>query len=193
MFTSFVQHSIAPCPALSISNTITFVDQSTYGVITVIDDADTRSYNNYRQRQIIYAPIITADFGKWKIEGKGTLTFNHNTYTESAIDKNNIFEYDSELTIRYKIGVFDFSVTPNLEGQSGYRTDYFNRHIFALDASAKASLLNKKLIITLSADDIFNKKQSYSTNETATTRVDYTSNRIHNYLRLSLMYSFDAK
>ena len=193
MFTSFVQHSIAPCPALSISNTITFVDQSAYGVITVIDDADTRSYNNYRQRQIIYAPIITADFGKWKIEGKGTLTFNHNTYTESAIDKNNIFEYDSELTIRYKIGVFDFSVTPNLEGQSGYRTDYFNRNIFALDAAAKASLLNKKLIITLSADDIFNKKQSYSTKETATTRVDYTSNRIHNYLRLSLMYSFDAK
>ena len=121
------------------------------------------------------------------------MTFNHNTYSQSTIEKFNTFHHDTKLTIRYKAGIFTLSLSPNFEGQSGYSTDYFNRSYFALDAATSTSLLNKKLIIKLSADDIFNKKQSYSTGETATTRVYYSNYRIHNYLQLSIGYIFYAK
>ena len=189
----FAQYSIVPCDVLTINQNITFSNNSRYGAITVIDDDATLSYVLNRQRQIVYEPSFTISLNQWKIEGSSKMTFNRNTYSQSEIEKFNTFHHDTKLTIRYKVGIFALSLSPYFEGQSGYSTDYFNRSYFALDAAASASLLNKKLIVKLSADDIFNKKQSYSTGETATTRVDYTDYRIHNYLQLSIGYSFDAK
>ncbi|MGM9835932.1 MAG: TonB-dependent receptor domain-containing protein [Muribaculaceae bacterium] len=192
-FAAMADHSITLFEVLQLGSRISYNNTCTYGVLTMVDDATQRTFASRRLHQVVYNPSLTLTFEKLKLTGNGTFTFNHNIYSEAQEQSLNTFKYTAQITAEFKTGIFTFALNPNLNGQSGYRYRKFNRHIFALDAWANAKLLKKKLTVGVKADDIFNKKRVFLTNESSTSRSDTTVDFLHNYVQFFVTYDFDAK
>lgn len=192
-FGTMVDHSITLFEVLQVGTRLTYNNNCTYGVLTMVDDAKQHTYTSRRLQQLVYDPSFTLTLEKLKVTGNGTFTFNHNIYSDAQEQSLNTFKYTAQITAEFKTGIFTFAINPQLNGQSGYHYRKFNRDIFALDAWANAKLLKKKLTVGVKADDIFNKKRVFWTNESSTSRSDTTVDYLHNYVQFFVTYDFDAK
>lgn len=88
---------------------------------------------------------------------------------------------------------FEVFVQLSDDYRSGYATSAMNGHKLKSMASVRWSFCNNKCMLSLFADDIFNKDIWYESEYSAFQRQEYSTNYIHHYLNLSFRYRFDAK
>lgn len=178
---------------VDISNRIKIKNTSTYGLMTIVDGIDERTLTSQKVTSFAYEPSATYQIGNFKLDVDGSFTLKNNRYNEGDVSKFNIYQYSLNADAGYKVGIFEFKLCPEFYGYKGYNTPRFNRDFLVLNAKAIARLMNKKLTLTVAANDIFNSQTFQDASETVDGRSEEFTDYLHNYVQFSVSYKFDAK
>ena len=178
---------------VDISNRIKIKNTSTYGLMTIVDGIDERTLTSQKVTSFAYEPSATYQIGNFKLDVDGSLTIKNNRYNEDDVSKFNIYQYSLNADAGYKVGIFEFKLCPEFYGYKGYNTPRFNRDFLVLNAKAIARLMNKKLTLTIAANDIFNSQTFQDASESVNGRSEEFEDYLHNFIQFSISYKFDAK
>lgn len=188
-----LNHSISLCEKVQLTNDLSFSNNSSYGILTITDAAQERTLSSRRVSMVRYKPEAMWQNNNWRIEVGGDLTVSNNKYNEGSVARFDVYKYKVYSKVRFKTGIFEFQINPQLKGNKGYHSDRLNSDRFLLDAVAKLFLFKKKLTCTLEANDIFNRDISMIGSESVSGRTESFYSSVHNYLAVGITYSFDAK
>ena len=188
-----LNHSISLCGKVQLTNDLSFSDNSSYGILTITNAAQERTLSSRRVTMVRYQPEAMWQNNNWRIEVGGDLTVSNNKYNEGSVARFDMYKYTVYSKFRFKTGIFEIQINPQLKGNKGYHSHRLNSDRFLLDATAKLFLLKKKLTCTLKANDIFNRDIWMTGTETVNGRTESFYSSVHNYLSLGITYSFDAK
>lgn len=195
-----VQHSSVLSKHLRWSQGLTLRSRDTYGVVTLIEGNDTRSFSRQRAYSAHYGTTCTLDLHPFKItlEGEAGYTADRyksigNTTLTSPITSQNLWNYDLSLKADYKWRMLTFSLIPTLEGNKGYNSARMNRDRFILRADVMWKFMKGKATLNLQADDIFNNSDTIWSSESATQITETWTKSLHHYLLLTFRLRLDAK
>ena len=164
-----------------------------YGIMTLVDDATGITY--HRQRSSDFADRLNLEYnnGGLNVRLGQNFAWHRYTYSQAAQPRQDICNYRAELTARYKLTAWTFSLLPTFQLDRGYIADVMNADRFLLNASIAYRFLKNKASLILYANDLFNRDTRSHSNVTATTRTEGGTTFLHHYLSLSFSYKFDAK
>lgn len=97
------------------------------------------------------------------------------------------------INARMKPKPFEFYADVYDDFRSGFITSGMNGHRWIVGAGASWLLCKGKLLLSLDADDIFNRKRTRFSTYSAYETYESTSDFLHHYLAFSVKYTFSAK
>ena len=115
------------------------------------------------------------------------------TYSESAQPRQDIYNYQANVTSEYKLKSWTFSLLPTFRLDRGYVADAMNKNRILLNARVNYSFIKNKATVIFYINDIFNQDTRYHSTVTTTTRTEGSSDFLHQYASLTFNYKFESK
>ena len=178
---------------LRMNASTSFSNYIAYTLPTCIDDAPVADAMAQHKFSWVAYPNVSYDDEHWNVRLSSRIVYTRTTYSDASYQNNATWQYHAGLDLRYKLKHWDFSLSNNLGGGSGYLTPLFNYPHCITNASITWKFLKNHAMLTLSANDIFNQNNQYSAYVNTQERVEYGSSTLHHYVSLGFTYRIDAK
>lgn len=166
-----------------------------YGFLTIVDNnaADAQPELNKQKRLGINNDFeFSYETEKLQLTLFDRLESNRYRYDDASYNTTPLFN-SVGISANLHLAPFEVFVQLSDDYRSGYATSAMNGHKLKSMASVSWSFCKNKCMLSLFADDIFNKDIWYESEYSAFQRQEYSTNYIHHYLNLSFRYRFDAK
>lgn len=166
-----------------------------YGFLTIVDNnaADAQPELNKQKRLGINNEFeFSYETEKLQLTLFDRLESNRYRYDDASYNTTPLFN-SVGISANLHLAPFEVFVQLSDDYRSGYATSAMNGHKLKSMASVRWSFCKNKCMLSLFADDIFNKDIWYESEYSAFQRQEYSTNYIHHYLNLSFRYRFDAK
>lgn len=166
-----------------------------YGFLTIVDNnaADAQPELNKQKRLGINNEFeFSYETEKLQLTLFDRLESNRYRYDDASYNTTPLFN-SVGISANLHLAPFEVFVQLSDDYCSGYATSAMNGHKLKSMASVRWSFCKNKCVLSLFADDIFNKDIWYESEYSAFQRQEYSTNYIHHYLNLSFRYRFDAK
>lgn len=174
-------------------NTLDGSAGTSYGQLTIIEGAEERQMTCTTNLHLRYQPTMRYTWKGLKLSLVGLFDMSHNEYKEREAESYTLYKYNVTGIGEYETGHWNFMLENTFYGRSGYNTSWFNKKYLVTNASVTYKTLKNNLQVSLSCNDIFNTYNSIGTQETSSYRAETTAYILHNYVQLSLLYTFEAK
>ncbi len=165
----------------------------TYGIMTLVDGANSITYNCQRSSDFTDRLNLEYRNGPLYLSMNQNFAWHRYTYSDAAQPRQDIYNYRAELTATYELKSWYFSILPIFQIDRGYIADAMNANRFLLNAGIGYKFLKNKARLSLYANDLFNRDTRYHSDITATSRTEGGSSFLHHYVSLTFNYKFDAK
>ncbi len=197
-----VSYDRSLCKNLQLQQSLSGQLGTTYGILTLVDEATGLTYNRQGRSHIRERLSLTYDVDPWRVQTLHTFTWDGYTYSDAAQPTENIFYYLAELRLTYKLkSGWRFTLSPQFVLNRGYLSPSMNNNPFLLNAEVaykfvggKGTLLrhlNNRAEITLAARDLLNQDRRNFSTISATSHAEGGDSFLHNYVTLSLRYRWD--
>lgn len=166
-----------------------------YGFLTIVDNnaADAQPELNKQKRLGINNEFeFSYETEKLQLTLFDRLESNRYRYDDASYNTTPLFN-SVGISANLHLAPFEVFVQLSDDYRSGYATSAMNGHKLKSMASVRWSFCKNKCMLSLFADDIFNKDIWYESEYSAFQRQEYSTNYIHHYLNLSFRYRLDAK
>lgn len=178
---------------LQLKSTLHASHDRTFGIMTLVDEATHLIYNRQSQTQLKEDLSFRYEHLNWSVYWFHVFTWNGYAYTEASHAPSDIFNYETELRIRYRLGSWKFTLSPQFIFDHGYHSNLMNGGQFLLNAQVDYSLLKNRAELILKADDLLNQQKHNFSSFTATTQAEGGERFMHQYLSFTFRYRFDPR
>lgn len=165
----------------------------TYGIMTLVDGANSITYNLQRSSDFTDRLNLEYRNGQLYLSMNQNFTWHRYTYSDAAQSRQNIYNYQAAFTFSYDLKAWTFQFIPDFYLDRGYMSDAMNTNRFLCNARVSYKFLKNKASLILYANDLFNRSTNNYSDVTATSRTEGGSSFLHHYVSLTFNYKFDAK
>lgn len=181
------------CENFHMKNHIAESFGQAYGIMTIVDDAAGMNYNRQRSSDFSYNLNLEYSDGALMLRLNSDFSWHRYTYSESAQPRQDIYNYQANVTSEYKLKSWTFSLLPTFRLDRGYVADAMNKNRILLNARVHYSFIKNKATVIFYINDIFNQDTRYHSTVTTTTRTEGSSDFLHQYASLTFNYKFESK
>ena len=200
---------------LQFQNTIAERWNTSYGILTMVDEQTGLSYNRQKLSHLREKLGVIYEADTWTISSFHELNWERYNLSPESSPKNEgseyaqdmkteeevmtplylveksrvrLFRYSTELRIHYHLNHWNFTLSPYFYLNRGYLSDTMNNNLFILNAEVSYKFLRNNAELILTALDLLNQETDYSANITATTHTESGKSFLHHYLSLTFRY-----
>lgn len=164
-----------------------------YGLLAVVAEGARPELNHQRCNNYLDNLSLTGTFGNFELSLPAKFQYQGFRNSLGATKSINLYDYQAGVSGQYNLGLFSFSSDFTIYKRSGYLTGEMNRTLPIWNASADWKIMKSKGKLAINLNDILNKNTNYFSNQTQTSRMETWSTTLHNYVRITFTYHFDAK
>lgn len=182
-----------PAKELMLSNVVSGTYDCRYGIMTIVDDATGMTYNRHGQSLLQDKLALMYTGGDWLAYSFHTFRWNRHSYSAPAQTTRNLFNYTTELRLRYKLGQWKFTLSPRYILDRGYDSAILNGSQVLLNAQVEFSFMKNRAELILYGHDLLNNQKHVYADITATTHTEGGERFLHQYATLTFRYMFNPK
>ncbi len=180
---------------LRLMNKFSFTTSQSYGFLTILDNDDANavpSLNHQKLLGINEDLELSYETEKLQLSLYDKLEWNRYHYDATSYNSHPL---ENRLGVRcnVKLAPFYFNIRVDDLFRSGYLTTSMNGHRILANASVSYHFNKNRCWLSLQANDIFNKDNTYEASYTSYQRSESSYDYIHHYVSLKFSYHFDAK
>lgn len=164
-----------------------------YGYLTLTDITQTPSLNRQRITNLTNNTELSYETELVRVKAYNQLELNRYRYAASPTSNSTPLYMKYGADTRVKPGKFEFYVNFYDDFRSGYLVDAMNGHRWIVNAGILLKLCKNKLILSIDADDIFNRERTRSASYDAYQTSELWSQHLHHYVAFGIKFNFDAK
>lgn len=178
---------------LQFQNTLSEHWNTSYGILTIVDDMTGLSYNRQQSSHMQERLGLICEAKNLTITSFHNFNWERYAYSDAAQSTENIYRYSAELNVRYHSNQWSFAIEPHFFLNRGYLSDAMNNNLFILNAEASYKFMKQRAELIFSARDILNEETDYKSSITATTHTESGKSFLHHYATLTFRYILEAK
>lgn len=178
---------------LQFQNTLSEHWNTSYGILTMVDDQTGHSYNRQQSSHLQERMGLIYEAGRLSISSFHDFNWERYAYSDGTQNTENIFRYSAELDVRYSLSRWSFTLAPHFFLSRGYISDTMNNNLFILNAEVSCKLIKNRAELILTAHDILNKETANKSSITATTHTETGKSLLHHYASLTFRYVLETK
>ncbi len=178
---------------LQFQNTLSGHWNTSYGILTIVDDMTGLSYNRQQSSHMQERLELIYEVGHLAVSSFHDINWERYAYSEAAQNTENIFRYSAGLNVRYRLNQWNFTLDPHFFLNRGYLSDTMNNNLFILNAEVSCKLMKNRAELILAARDILNEETDHNSSITATTHIESGKSFLHHYATLTFRYILEAK
>ena len=178
---------------LQFQNTLSEHRNSSYGILTMVDEQTGLSYNRQQSSHLRDKLGLIHEIDHLTISSFHEFNWERYAYSAAAQKTENIFRYSTQLNVRYHLKQWTFTLDPHFYLNRGYLYDAMNNDLFVLNAEVTYKFLKNRAELILAARDLLNKETDYSSIITATTHTESGRSFLHHYATLTFRYQLEPK
>ena len=178
-------------PRLRFKNSITVGNERRYGIMTIVDDAVGTTFNRQNLTYLKEGLDLIFEHGNWTMMNFHVFTFDHHAYSDVAQLDRNIYQYRTELRLRYKWNKWNFALSPRYILNHGHTSKIMNGSQILLNATIDYNFLKNRAQLILTAKDILGQEKQLSSEITSSAHIESGVETMHQYVNLTFKYKFD--
>lgn len=186
-------YECSPARDLVLRNELAETYDGRYGILTIVDDAAGLTTNRQGHSRLTDSLSVMYGRNAWAVCSSHAFRWNRHSYSNPALPVLDLFRYTADLSLRYRLKQWQFTLSPQYIMDSGYASSRMNGHQLLLNARVDFSFMKNHAELVLYAHDLLNRQKAFYSDITATSHTEGGERILQRHVTLTFKYRFNPK